>query len=127
MHGTFSKPTCSLDDLLIDGPGYWYLATPMTKFPGGHQAAVDATTELLHRMTVHGAIVYAPIVATWTMLCNHGLPGDYMFWKKANDSMVLAAYGVIVGMLPTWQESAGVTYEIDFAERVGKPVLYFAP
>lgn len=119
-------PTLGLDDLYIE-TGYWYLATPFTKFPGGKDAAMRATLEVLHRMTCHGIFVYSPIVHTYQMGIDYTMPTDHVFWQTINENMIRAAHGVCVALLPTWEESAGVLHEMQYAMTLKRPLVYFQP
>lgn len=119
-------PTYDFNQLHIDN-GYWYLATPFTKFPGGKDAAMKATLNILHQLTCHGIFVYSPIVHTYQLGMDYTMPTDHVFWQTINENMIRAAHGVCVAMLPSWENSAGVLHEMQYAIGLGRPLVYFRP
>jgi hypothetical protein len=106
---------------------FWYVATPYTKYPDGHEEAYKAACRESAWLIARGVPVFSPIAHT------HGIAeqssvsntdGDY--WLKADQPMMDAAYGIIVVKLPGWEESRGVLHEIEYFGKAGKPIVYLA-
>ena len=71
--------------------------------------------------------VYSPIVHWHEAAKKYELRTDCMFWWPFNTRMIEACDEVWVLTLPDWRTSVGVKKEVDFAELIGKPVIYRAP
>lgn len=101
-----------------------YLASPYTH-PDSiireqrYRAACMATATMLRA----GVPVYAPIVHTHPLVA-HGLPGDWRFWSRYDQTFLEIADAVVVLALDGWQESIGVGEELRLAEQMGIPVTF---
>lgn len=112
--------------------GYWYVATPYTKYPEGLDAAYrhanQAAAGLVRRYQIP---IFCPIAHSHSLCACYGTDGgldgetDGAFWEWFDAPLLEAAHGIAVVMMPGWDESAGVTHEIDQALRADKPVRYF--
>lgn len=93
--------------------GYWYMASPYTKDPEGPKAAAAKAAQGAAWLMARGVHVFAPIP--------HSDPiADYMdetlrfsheFWLGLDLPLWYNSCGLIVLMLPGWDESRGVTKE----------------
>jgi hypothetical protein len=109
-------------------PGFWYLATPYRSFSGN---IIEAATEACKQAALlsdEGISVFSPIVhshniAYYTKLLSHASAN----WVDLDMPMVRAARGVIVCMLPGWEQSAGIHRECNEAIKLGKPVIHMTP
>jgi nucleoside 2-deoxyribosyltransferase len=104
---------------------FWYLATPYTNYPDGHEAAFREASANAALLVRHGVPVFCPIAHTHPM-AEH-LPAevqDHEFWMEVDAPFMAAAFGAIVLKMPGWQRSRGVSHEIDFFLNRGKPVFY---
>lgn len=107
------------------GEGYWYLATPYSKFPGGIETAFIAACKATARLVAAGVKVYSPISHTHPVAVHGGLdPYDHAIWMPADLPLMKGAYGLVVAMLPTWDSSYGISLEIEEFKKAGKPVLF---
>lgn len=108
--------------------GYWYLATPYSKFEGGiEQAFRLAAIAAAHLIRLKVA-VFSPIAHTHPVgVFGRIDPYDVDFWLKADGPLMRAACGLIVFTMPGWRESKGVTHEIEAFDREGKPIEYLRP
>lgn len=105
-----------------------YLATPYTKFPGGIEAAFAAACDLTARLTQTGIIVYSPIAHSHAVAKVGKLdPFDLSIWYPHNDQLMKRCDCLIVALLPSWETSVGIKYEIDFFEREAKPIFHLHP
>ena len=82
--------------------------------------ALYAATELTKR----GFTLIEPIAMSHQHSQRFGLPGVYEFWQERDRKFIQISDGVIVLTIPGWQESKGVTDEIQFAKSIGRPVYY---
>jgi len=111
--------------------GYWYVATPYSNYPNGHEAAYKDACRAGAILMRSGWRILCPVAHSHS-LCEingteEGIPDhlDPDLWKHADEPLLDAAYGLIVVMMPGWEESSGVQHEIQEARRQGKPVLFF--
>ena len=120
--GTFTRPNPSHTQ------GFWYLATPYSKYHAGIEAAFNVAcwqTGLLMRA---GVPVFSPIAHTHPIAKRcHMNPLDHGIWIPADRPMMDAARGLIVCMIPGWDRSYGVDLEIATFRAAGKPVVYMTP
>lgn len=113
--------------------GYWYLATPYSKWVHGLDDANIVAQLLAARIMYEKVDVYTPIGHT------HGIskqmiamnmkidPRDHSFWMKRDKPLFDAAGGLLVADLPGWKTSTGVTVEIDWCRAQKKPVFLLNP
>lgn len=75
-------------------------------------------------MTQYGELVFSPITHCHPIAIEHGLPGDFDYWRKYNEEFIKCASRLIVLTLDGWEESAGVTTEIALAHQFNLPTIY---
>jgi hypothetical protein len=103
---------------------YWYLATPYTNYPDGHQAAFDKACSIAASLMKHGIPVFCPIAHSHPIAW-HGIdPIDAELWKKLDAPFVDSCMGIIVAKMRGWETSGGVAHEIDVCRKANKPILY---
>lgn len=105
--------------------GFVYIASPYShkckyEMHKRFQQVTDYAAECLKR----GDIVYSPIAHNHHMQLSVGLPNTWLFWKRIDFAFLARAKELRVYCLPGWKESVGVTAEIEFANRLGIPVIY---
>ena len=104
--------------------GYWYLATPYSKFPGGLEAAFAAAADLAAKLIALQVPVYSPIAHTHPIALVGGLdPLDHSIWLPADRPLMAAAHGLLVAALPSWEESFGIAQEIADFQRRYRPIV----
>lgn len=109
-------------------PGFWYLATPYSKYSGGIEAAFRVACWQTGLLIRAGVPVFSPIAHTHPVAIHCRMdPLDHAVWMPADRPMMDAARGLIVCMIPGWRESYGVGVEIETFQRAGKPVIYMRP
>lgn len=109
-------------------PGFWYLGSPYSLYPGGpEQAFRDACLEAAVLIKA-GIPVFSPIAHTHPIAVN-GLMDllDLSIWLPTDKPMMDAAKGIIVCKMEWWEKSKGVAHEIEVFSRVGKPIIYMTP
>lgn len=121
MNGHFTS-------LSLAGAGYWYLATPYSKFPAGLDAAHACACKATAKLIAAGVPVYSPIAHTHPVAVHGGMdPLDHKIWMPADKPMMVAAHGLIVLMMATWDDSYGISVEIKEFTAAGKPIIYLDP
>lgn len=108
--------------------GYWYLASPYSKYPEGFARAYRVVCEISAKLIVMGVPVYSPIahshpIAKWGNLD----PFDYTIWLPLGAPMMNGAVGLIVAQMNGWRESYGVGVEITRFKELGRTIMYLDP
>ena len=105
--------------------GYYYLASPYSKYPYGRQTAFHHICTVGGKLLSNGVNIYCPIAHTHPLAEFGGLdPLDHELYLNLDKQLFKGAHGMIVAMMPTWRESYGIQYEISEFEAVGKPIYW---
>lgn len=116
-----------IDHLRIPS-GYFYLASPYSKYYAGLHAAFEDICQIAGKLIALGVPVYSPIAHTHPVAIHSGMnPLDHEIWLPADKPMFEAAHGLIVAQMDGWADSYGVQVEIQWAREAGKPVHYLLP
>lgn len=106
-------------------PGYWYLASPYSKYPQGTEQAFKAICRIAAELIQAGVPVFCPIAHSHPLSANSDIvEHDYETWLGLDFHMMKHAVGIIVADMETWNTSYGVGVEIDYFTKAGKPVLH---
>jgi hypothetical protein len=117
------KDTLRVDNIQGWG-GFWYLASPYSKHPDGIEEAAHEAAAAAAWLAKQGIRVLAPTAYTHE-LCKHGIDPMWTdFWYPFDEPFMRAAVGLIVCMMPSWDESVGVKREITSFIEQGKPIYY---
>ncbi len=84
-----------------------------------YHAACRATAAFLRA----GIAVYAPVVHSHPLVA-YGLPIDWRFWSRFDETFLGIAEAVVVLTLDGWRKSVGVREELRLAEEMGIPVYF---
>ena len=107
-----------------DTAGYWYLASPYSKYPDGIHAAYHEVCRCAAWLLRQGVRVYSPIAHTHPIAQYGSLdPMDHSIWLPADRPLMQGACGLIVAQMPTWDQSYGIGEEIKEFAAAGKPTL----
>jgi len=107
---------------------YYYLASPYSKYPDGHEAAFERISTIAGALIHNGIPVFAPISHSHPIALQSEIPlNDYETWLGLDKRFIAASGGVLVAKMQGWQYSYGVNWEIKRADELGLPVLYVAP
>lgn len=106
-----------------------YLASPyMHPSPKMRELRAQQAMEFYARLRAAGYIVYCPIAHSHEAseyMAAHGLPVmDSEWWREENEAFLEHCDLLIVLCLDGWEQSKGVTREIEFAEKRGMRVLF---
>lgn len=105
--------------------GFWYVATPYSKYAKGIEAAFVDASRIMGVLVRAGYSVFSPIVHTHPIAMLSGMdPLDHAFWLKFDEDMMDAAGGLVVAKMPGWDESAGIAIEVERFKAAGKPIEY---
>lgn len=107
--------------------GFWYLATPYSKHPRGHEAAFAEAIEAAAICIRGGVMVVSPIAHSHPIAVRGAIGGHYDAWRELDEALIDASNGIIVVEMDGWQESEGIAFELERAAALGIPVLYMSP
>jgi hypothetical protein len=104
---------------------FWYLATPYSKYPDGLEAAFQEACRVTAWFIRRKIPCYCPIAETHALAHNSDLdPADHDIWLPFDLPKMEAAGGLIVCMLPTWENSFGIHYEYNVFTKARKPIWF---
>jgi len=108
-------------------PGFWYLATPYSKYPAGRFMAFVDACRAAAKLIKDGVGVYSPIAHTHPISEAADMdPLAHEVWLAADRPMMDAACGLLVVMMPEWDKSYGIKEEIRIFHAAKKPI-HFLP
>ena len=108
-----------------DRPLQWYVATPFTNYPGGHQEAWKIAVRITGALAKTGFIVYSPIVHWYPVAKAAHIDGAFSdYWRKVNSVSMGASFAAVVPMIPGYDTSNGVKDECAWFSARGRPVVY---
>jgi hypothetical protein len=111
-------------ELHID-TGYWYLASPYTRYVEGIDAAAEEVSKVAAQLISAGVQVFCPISHAHFIAKISGLdPLDHKLWMALNQPFMDAAHGLLIVKMPGWKTSQGVGEEISAFKRSGKPISH---
>lgn len=114
-----------LADELSRRAGYWYLATPYSKYEGGIEAAFQEACKITASLMRQGVCVFCPIAHTHPVAKHGGIdPLNHDIWIPLDRPMMTHAIGLIVAKMDGWEDSYGVGVEIEEFKAVGKQIYY---
>lgn len=88
------------------------------------QRYLDAVAACAAIITATEHTPYSPIAHWHPVPTNHGIVGDWQFWRRHDVEMLRRCDEVWVLMLQGWRESEGVKEEVRIATMLGLPVEY---
>lgn len=104
--------------------GYWYLATPYSRYPHGRRRAFEDACALAGRMVRDGVGVFCPIAHSHPIaVVAHLDPLAHDIWLPADAPLMAAAHGLVIGDMDGWRESTGVQAEIAAFTAADKPIF----
>lgn len=121
---SFYQEAPKLEDLR-DLPGFSYIGQPFTFYPHGHSAAAYDGATAAAALMKRGFRVFSPIVHSHRIAqVGYLSQTDGTFWEYQDKPFVDAASSLIVLKLPGWEQSKGLSHEIDQFEKARKPIVY---
>ena len=105
---------------------FWYLATPYSKYPHGHEAAATLSAMLAARLLEARIPVFSPIAHSHPISKHTAAHStDHDFWMNVDAPFMELASGLIVVTADSWKQSRGMAEEIKRFTAAGKPVVYW--
>lgn len=108
---------------------YYYLASPFTAYPHGHEKAVEHVSIIASwLMDCYNLPIFCPVAHSAPLVAARNTLGKrpHQFWMNQCLPLVRQSSGLIVAELPGWDSSRGVADEIACAETHGIPVTRIA-
>ena len=113
---------------LKQAKGPWYLCTPYSLYPQGHEAAWLEACRIAARLMRAGVNVFSPIAHSHPIAMHGNLDHlSHDLWLKQDLAHIEVAPGCIVACMPSWGESKGVAWEMERFSALGKPVYLLEP
>lgn len=111
----------------MDKSKLYYLASP---YSHQNKLVMNIRYEIViyaaSRLTAEGFRLLEPIAMCHEQSSRYELPQGYEFWKTRDRSFIDLCDAVMVLTIPGWEESVGVTDEIEYAYSLGKDVFYLS-
>lgn len=108
--------------------GLVYLATPYShEVLAVREHRFEVVNRVAAELMSEGIYIYSPISHTHSIAMAGGLPTDWEFWGGYCRAMLASCVKVIVLRQEGWQNSTGVTAELDIAREMGLPVEFIDP
>lgn len=105
--------------------GFFYVATPYTKYVEGHHQAWHDAVAVTVSLMKHGIEAFSPIVHSHHLAYLGGLDAeDGVYWAARCKPFLDAASGLLLAGLPGWEESAGCKVELAEMRAQGKPAWF---
>lgn len=112
----------------LAGDGFWYLATPYSKWAAGIDDAALMAARIAGSLARYHVAVFSPIAHSHAVAMASGIdPCDHTIWIPLDDPFMDAARGLIVADIDGWRDSYGVKVEIDRFLAMRKPRFLLAP
>ena len=83
----------------------------------------NAVCEYAAKLMMDGLHIYSPI-AHCHPIAQFGLPTDWGYWQEFDKRFISVSSKLIVYKLDGWEESKGISAEIQIAEGLNIPVEY---
>lgn len=108
--------------------GFVYLASPYSRYVGGTENAFRESAEATALLVKAGYKVFSPIVHSHIVAhAGNFDPLDCAMWLDQDEPFMEAAAGIVVLMLEGWQDSVGVSHEINRFAAMKKPIVLMVP
>jgi len=87
----------------------------------------NAVTKAAGHLMAEGKVVFSPITHCHPIAERRALPRGWEFWKSFDEVYLGHSEEMIILTLDGWQESTGVTAEIEIMSRQNKPISLLDP
>jgi hypothetical protein len=105
-----------------------YLATPYTHYRRGLGAAFQEASRLSAKLLRANIYNYCPIVHGHPQALYGDIdPLDYDIWRRQNLAMMPHCDCLLVAHMEGWDTSLGIKEEVEFFEKLGKPIFDLDP
>lgn len=109
--------------------GLTYLASPYSHEDSRvREERYEAACRMAAQMMIEGQLVFSPIAHTHPIEKHmNGHRPEHGFWMRQDIAILRKCEQLVVCCIPGWDQSRGVTEEIQLAHRLGIPVRYRKP
>lgn len=105
--------------------GFIYLATPYSHSDKAvMESRFDQACKIAGMLMAEGHTVFSPIAHTHPIAVRCDLPRGWDFWHKYDIAMLEASSKLIVAKMEGWEQSRGISGEIEIAKSLGLPIEY---
>lgn len=105
----------------------FYLSTPYSKYDQGTEQAYRDAALAAATLIKQGMFVFSPVVHAHPIATIGGIdPLSHDKWLPLDIAMLDACDGLIVIMMPGWEESFGIKIEIEHAKATHKHISYLS-
>ena len=105
-----------------------YLACPYNhKKEGVRLYRFEQANKAASYLMQQGYIVFSPISMSHSIAVQEGLPLDWEFWEKFDRSFIEWCELLMVLKLKGFNNSVGISNEIQIAKELGKEIKYMVP
>lgn len=119
------QDSIDLDHLRESPHEFWYLASPYSRYERGLVEAFSKACQAAGWLIKHGVNVHSPIAHTHPVAMHANIdPCDHDIWLRADAPFMRLSRGLIVLMLDGWNDSYGVSVEIEDFQRQGKEIHF---
>lgn len=116
----------NIKDLVLD-KGYWYLATPYTKYEEGLEAAYIEASTAAGVLLKQGVHTFCPIAHSHPIAAYGDIePTSHKIFMPLDHQFMTPAHGLIVVMMPGYEKSKGIRIEYDTFNEQGKPIYFLS-
>lgn len=103
--------------------GYWYLASPYSKYKAGLEIAFIHVSNVAGELLKHGVHTYCPISHTHPIACYGGLDlYSHDMFMPLDEQFMKNAHGMLIVEMEGWDKSYGIQLEIDFFKQKNRPI-----
>ena len=104
-----------------------YMASPYSKYPDGRRWAAHDAAFATVALWRKGLAAYSPVVHGHALTEATGelQPDDQDWWFQTNEPMMAKADALVVAMLDGWDQSEGISREVNYFQQEGKPIFYY--
>jgi len=106
-----------------------YIASPYSSpgLPTVQEQRYQAAVKFAGLLISQGLPAFSPIAYFHPFSQAYKLPGDAQFWHNTNMRFLRGADAIFLLRLPGWEQSKGVTIELNIAKALGIPRSDFGP
>lgn len=113
---------------LAEGAGFWYLGSPYSKYPFGHEQAARTIERIAGELVKRRVRLFCPIAHSHAIAVAGEIdPFCHETWMFQDEAIFPAARGLIVTQMLSWEDSVGLTMEREAFVQQGKPVWLLDP
>ena len=108
--------------------GLFYVGSPYTLHEGGLAMAYRDACKVTAKLISERIHVISPIAHSHGIALHGGLdPTDHGIWMPADEPLMKVCFGLIIAMLPGWENSRGVVEEMRYFHHAKKPIFMLDP